>query len=41
VELVYYEQQPTRSAATRRELQLKKMARAKKLQLILELSFPL
>jgi putative endonuclease len=36
VKLAYYEEQPSRSAATRRELQLKKMARAEKLQLILQ-----
>lgn len=34
VKLVFQEKQPSRSAATKRELQLKKMTRAKKLQLI-------
>lgn len=38
VSIVYQELQPSRSAATKRELQLKKMPRAKKLQLIGELS---
>ncbi|MEN8135555.1 MAG: GIY-YIG nuclease family protein [Thermodesulfobacteriota bacterium] len=38
VKIVYQEQQPSRSTATKRELQLKKMTRAKKLQLIQELS---
>ncbi len=34
VKIVFQEEQPSRSAATKRELQLKKMTRAKKLQLI-------
>ena len=38
VNIVYQEEQPSRSAATKRELQLKKMTRAKKLQLIQGLS---
>ena len=38
VAIVYQEMQPSRSAATKRELQLKKMPRAKKLQLIQELA---
>ncbi|MCK4837759.1 MAG: GIY-YIG nuclease family protein [Desulfobulbaceae bacterium] len=38
VAIVYQEMQPSRSAATKRELQLKKLTRAKKLQLIQELS---
>ncbi len=38
VAIVYQEMQPSRSAATKRELQLKKLPRAKKLQLIKKLS---
>jgi putative endonuclease len=38
VKIVYQEEQPSRSAATKRELQLKKLTRAKKLQLIQKLS---
>ena len=34
VKIVYQEKQPSRSAATKRELQLKKLTRLKKLQLI-------
>lgn len=34
VRIVFQEESPSRSAATKRELQIKKMTRAKKLQLI-------
>ncbi len=34
VKIVYQEKQPSRSAATKRELQLKKLTRLRKLQLI-------
>lgn len=40
VKIVYQEEQSSRSTATKRELQLKKMTRAKKLQLIREAVFP-
>lgn len=38
VKIVYQEKQPSRSTATKRELQLKKMSRTQKLQLIKEFS---
>jgi putative endonuclease len=38
VKLAFQEKQPSRSAATKRECQIKKLTRAKKLRLINELS---